>query len=537
MAYNAAVDLVERNMHAGRGNKVAFVDDGGTYTFAELAERVNRCANALRALGLRPGDRIILGLLDSIAFPTAFLGAIRAGIIPIPVNTMFSVADYAFILESSGAAAAIVAPELYPAYAEAAKSLDRVVPFIIANGGSANGGSANDSLANSSFGNGSNAGLRDFDSLVRASNATSDVAETTAQSECFWLYSSGSTGRPKGTVHRHASLARTAQAFAQDVLGLNAGDVVFSAAKLFFAYGLGNALSFPLAVGATSVLLATRPTADAVIDIFVGHRPTVFYGVPTLFSSLLSSPRFHGSAPFALRLCTSAGEALPARIGETWRAITGVDIIDGIGSTEMLHIFLSNRPGAVTYGATGLPVPGYRVRLVDDTLTDVDTGELGELLVAGPSAFSHYWDEPERTERAFAGEWVRTGDKFCRLPSGEYVHCGRVDDMIKAGGIWVAPTEVEAALMGHAAVQEVGVIGAADANELVKPKAYVVLRPGYAPSSELADELRRFVKGCLAPYKCPRWIEFVEELPKTATGKIQRHRLRAREAEAHVASA
>jgi benzoate-CoA ligase len=512
--YNAAVELLEHNLVAGRGEKLAFIDDDGAYTYRELTERVDRCANALREAGLRPGDRVALGLLDSIAFPTAFLGAIKAGIVPVPINTMFRASDYAYVLENSGAAAVIVSQALYAAYGEAARSIGWLGTFIIANG--------------------REAGLPNFDDLLSVADPAASAAATSADETCFWLYSSGSTGKPKGTLHRHESLMHTAKTFGQGVLGMHEDDVVFSAAKLFFAYGLGNALTFPLSVGATSVLFAGRAQPEAVVDILVRRKATVFCGVPTLFSAILSSRALSQREELALRLCTSAGESLPQPVGEAWRSQTGVDIVDGIGSTEMLHIFVSNRPGEVRYGVTGYPVPGYRARIVDESGNEVPQGEMGELLVSGPSAFSLYWDAPEKTRGAFSGEWVRTGDKFLQNEDGAFVHCGRVDDMIKAGGIWVSPSEVEGALAGHEAVLEAAVIGAPDANDLVKPKAFVVLRPGYGPSTALRDDLQAFVKNRLAPYKYPRWIEFVDELPKTPTGKIRRHVLREREAESRA---
>ena len=515
--YNAAADLLDHHIPAGRGDRLAFIDDDGRYTYGELIARVDACANALHLLGLRPGDRIVLGLLDSIAFPTAFLGAIKAGIVPIPVNTLFRAADYAYILTDSAAVAAIVSRALLPAYEEAARSCGWSGRLIVANGVDATAAS--------------------FDDLLAAAPGESPTARTSPGSECFWLYSSGSTGRSKGTVHRHESLAQTARLFGREVLGLHESDVVYSAAKLFFAYGLGNALTFPLAIGATSVLVAQRPTPSVVIETLAREAATIFCGVPTLFSSLLDSPAFAARPKLSLRLCTSAGESLPKGVGEAWRAATGVDIVDGIGSTEMLHIFVSTRPGDVTYGVTGLPVPGYRVRLVDEHAVDVAPGELGEMLVAGPSAFSHYWNLPEKTSETIVGAWVRTGDKFVQNAAGAFVHCGRVDDMIKSAGIWVSPSEVESALLSHEAVLEAAVIGAPDSNELIKPKAYVVLRSGYVPGDELAADLQAFVKSRLAPYKYPRWIEFIGELPKTPTGKIKRHVLRAAQPDARVARA
>jgi benzoate-CoA ligase len=353
---------------------------------------------------------------------------------------------------------------------------------------------------------------------------------------CFWLYSSGSTGRPKGTIHVHTSLVQTAELFARGVLGFNADDVVFSAAKLFFAYGLGNALSFPLAAGATSILFSGRVTPDVVCEVITAKAPTIFCGVPTLFSSCLLNPKLPMRGAHELRLCTSAGEVLPEEIGKRWTAHTGVEIIDGIGSTEMLHIFVSNRPGKVVYGTTGTPVPGYEARLVDEAGAIVtEHGVVGELEVSGPTAAQGYWNNREKSRRTFAGEWTRTGDKFYTDPDGNYVHCGRADDMLKVSGIWVSPAEVESVLIAHSDVLECAVIGRADENELIKPKAFIVLKPGVAPDGGLEDRLKAHVKAILAPYKYPRWFAFVDELPKTATGKIQRHVLRAREAAVHDA--
>ena len=512
--YNAAVELIERNLRAGRGSKVAFVDDDGAYTYGELDARVDRAAGAMLALAIAPGDRVILGLLDSIDFPTCFLGAIKAGIVPVPINTMFQPADYAHVLSNSGASVAIVSQPLLAAYRAGAAAIGWRGTFVTTDR--------------------DEPGVPVLRDLLAVAVPLREAASTKANDVCFWLYSSGSTGKPKGALHRHASLMATADLFARGVLDLHESDIVYSAAKLFFAYGLGNALSFPMAVGASAVLSAARPKPDTVIDLLVSRKPTVFCGVPTLYSSLLAT----GLPPrdaLALRICTSAGEALPRHVGEAWRERTGVDIVDGIGSTEMLHIFVSTRPGAVRYGVTGQPVPGYAVRLIDETGSDVAQGELGELLVRGPSAFTQYWNEPERTARAFEGPWVRTGDKFFQNEDGDYVHCGRTDDMMKVGGIWVSPSEVEGALIAHDAVLEVGVIGVADENDLEKPKGFIVLQAGRAGDASLARELQAFVKERLAPYKYPRWIEFVDELPKTATGKIQRHLLRQREATARAA--
>jgi benzoate-CoA ligase len=356
------------------------------------------------------------------------------------------------------------------------------------------------------------------------------AAATSCDDICFWLYSSGSTGAPKGTVHLHTHLVRTAELYGLPVLGIAESDVVFSAAKLFFAYGLGNALTFPMMVGATAVLLAERPTPAAVSRVLLQARPTIFYGVPTLYGALLASNDLPTRQELALRRCVSAGEALPEDLGKRWEERTGVEILDGIGSTEMLHIFLSNRPGQVRYGTTGQPVPGYEIRLVDEEGRPVKQGEIGELQISGPTSAAFYWNNRERSRMTFLGPWTRSGDKYVESADGYFTYCGRTDDMLKVGGIYVSPFEVEGALLSHPQVLEAAVIGVADEYGLIKPKAYVVVKTGVSGDEALAEALQRHVKDRLAPYKYPRWIEFIAELPKTATGKIQRFKLRERAA-------
>jgi benzoate-CoA ligase len=504
--YNAAHDLIERNLAAGRAGKVAYIDDQGRYTYGELAERVDRAANALLGLGLGMEDRIMLAHLDTIDFPAVFLGAIKAGIVPVAANTLLTTADYRYMLEDSRVRALVVSEALLPAFQPLLGSLP-FLKHVIVSGKDARG----------------HAHLQ---SLMAAAGTACKPAPTTCDDACFWLYSSGSTGTPKGTVHVHASPVQTAELYARPVLGIREDDVVFSAAKLFFAYGLGNALTFPLSVGATTVLMAERPTPAAVFSRLKAHRPTIFYGVPTLYGALLASPELPRRDEIALRVCTSAGEALPAELGRRWTGHFGVEILDGIGSTEMLHIFLSNRPGEVRYGTTGKPVPGYRIRLVDEQGREVGDGEIGELQISGPSSATHYWNNREKSLDTFVGPWTRAGDKYTRDADGYYTYGGRSDDMLKVSGMYVSPFEVEAALMTHPSVLEVAVVGMSDDQDLVKPKAFVVLRPGVAGTPELADALKAHVKDRLAPFKYPRWVEFVAELPKTATGKIQRYKLR-----------
>jgi benzoate-CoA ligase len=503
--YNAAHDLIERNLRAGRAEKIAYVDDTGSYTFGELAERVNRCANALLELGLQHEQRILLCLHDTIDFPTAFLGSIKAGLIPVAVNTLLKSTDYQYILRDSRARALIVSAALLPEFEPLFDTLPFLKHIIVSQG--------------------KRAEYHSFAALLAHSRDRCEPAATCADDACFWLYSSGSTGAPKGTIHVQASMIQTAELYARPILGIHADDVIFSAPKLFFAYGLGNSLSFPLAVGATTVLMAERPTPDSVVARLRRHSPTIFCGVPTLYASMLSST-LPTRDELRLRTCVSAGEALPRDLGERWRRHFGVDIIDGLGSTEMLHIFLSNRPDDVCYGTTGSAVPGYQLRLLDEHGGPVAAGQIGELHVAGPTAALGYWNNREKSRHTFQGAWVRSGDQYYVNDTGRYVHAGRSDDMLKVSGLFVSPVEVESALIAHPAVLEAAVIGRTDDGGLTKPFAYIVLKSNVEPCTQLAEELKRYVKPRLAAYKCPRWIEFLPDLPKTATGKIQRFRLR-----------
>jgi benzoate-CoA ligase len=507
-SYNAAHDLLQRNLEAGRGAKLAYVDDQSSCTYGELDARSNAFANVLRDLGVAREQRVFLCQHDTIDFPITFLGAIKAGAVPVPVNTLLKPPEYEYMLGDSRASLAVVSAPLLPVFKALAPRLPGLERILVAGADPA-----------------SEEGLARH--LQRASTQF-EVAPTCADEPAFWLYSSGSTGAPKGTVHVHSSMIQTAEYYGRPVLGIEESDVVFSAAKLFFAYGLGNALSFPLSVGATTLLMAERPTPAAVFARLRQHQPTIFYGVPTLFAALLAHPELPPREALRLRRCASAGEALPEQIGKRWAAHFGVDILDGIGSTEMLHIFLSNRPDDLRYGTTGRPVPGYRVRLVDDEGNEVLRGEQGELQVAGPTSAAGYWNNREKSRATFLGEWTRCGDKYSQDADGYYVYAGRSDDMLKVSGIYVSPIEVESALISHEAVLEAAVVGREDADRLVKPLAYVVLKPGLEGGPALAQALQAHVKNILAPYKYPRWIEFAAELPKTATGKIQRFKLRAR---------
>src|SRR6478672_10693633 len=488
--YNAAAHFVDANVARGLGDKVAFTDSQRSLTYAQLQASSCQLAAALQALDLRAENRVILLFHDTVDHPVAFWGAIRAGIIPVPINTLLTAEQYHYLFADSRAAAAIVV-----------------------------GASAKE-----------RAELRDvlfFEDLLARAEPTPVTAATMSDEVAFWMYTSGSTGDPKAVRHVHTSLMATATLMGQGIIGLREDDVVFSAAKLSFSYGLGNAVSFPMSVGASAVLLPDRPTPQAVLATLRRHRPTIFYGVPSLYAALLAHPEIGpGAGSDRLRLCISAGEALPAHLGERWRSVVGVDILDGLGSTEMLQTFLSNRPGDIRYGSTGKPVPGYDVKIVDETGQELPPGEIGELVVRGPSAGEGYWNQRAKSRRTFVGEWTYTGDKYLRDEDGYYYDCAPTDDMFKVNGMWVSPFEVEAALASHDAVLEAAVVGKEDSDGLIKPNAFIVLKNGYAADEQLLETLRSHVKERAGPWKYPRWIDVRPDLPRTATGKIQRFKLR-----------
>jgi len=500
-------------INAGRGGKDAYVDDAGHLTYAQLDDRARRCAAALVASGLRREERVLLLMLDTTDWPVAFLGALYAGVVPVAVNTLLTADDYAFMLAHSRAQAALVSAPLLPVLQAAmSKDTHEVRSIIVSRGKDLPSGSV------------------DFEAWLTAQTPMAASADTRADEIAFWLYSSGSTGRPKGTVHTHANPYWTAELYAEPVLGLRESDLCFSAAKLFFAYGLGNALSFPLSVGATVLLMAERPTPDAIFKRWTERRPSVFFGAPTGYAGMLASPALPQREAVKLRLCSSAGEALPREIGERFTAHFGCEIIDGIGSTEMLHIFISNRPGDVRYGTSGKPVPGYRVEIRDESGQPIEgPGRIGDLYISGPSSALMYWQDRAKSDATFQGGWTRSGDKYERDADGYYVYSGRSDDMLKVSGQYVSPFEVEATLVQHPAVLEAALIGVNDENGLTRPKAYVVLKETGKAGEAMAEELKAFVKARLAPHKYPRLLEFIDELPKTATGKIQRFRLRESE--------
>jgi benzoate-CoA ligase len=513
--YNAAYDLIERNLEAGRQDRPAFIDDRQSITYGGLARRVNRFASGLRSIGLEREDRVLLCMLDTIDWPTVFLGTIKAGIVPVCVNTLLTQADYDYMLRDSRAKVLFVSRALFPAFDGLQNAIPTLSRLVISEEPLADGG--------------------DVGAILESGEDECEAADTCSDEPCFWLYSSGSTGPPKGTVHCHSSLIQTAELYARPLLGLSQRDRTFSAAKLFFAHGLGNALTFPMAAGAASILMAERPAPAAIFKRLTGElpeaaggeRPSIFYAVPTLYAGMLGSEEFPSRERLNLKVCVSAGEALPERIGQRFTELTGVEILDGIGSTEMLHIFLSNRRGEVRYGTAGIPVPGYELKLLADDGREVGAGEIGELYIKGPTSALYYWNQREKSRQTFQGEWTRSGDKFVRSQDGYYTYAGRSDDMLRVDGQFVSPFEVESALGSHEAVLEAAVIGEQDQDELIKPKACIVLNPGVTPSDSLAEELKQHVRQTLAPFKYPRWIKFVKALPKTATGEIQRFRLRS----------
>jgi benzoate-CoA ligase len=512
--FNFAQFLLERN--AAHPERPAFIDDHGTLTYGTLTQRVRSMAAGLRSLGLRREERVLLLMQDCNDWPVSFLGAMYAGLVPVAVNTLLTADDYAYMLEHSRAQAVLVSGALLPTLTAAMTKSDHEVSKVIVSQPAAPLHPAE----------------VEFESFLQAHQPMAKAAQTKGDDPGFWLYSSGSTGRPKGTVHSHANPYWSSLLYGQNTLKLTHNDVCFSAAKLFFAYGLGNGLTFPMTVGACAILMAERPTPDATFKRMTGGiggiKPTVFFGAPTGFAGMLANPNLPSKDRVAIRLVSSAGEALPAELGERFHRHFGVHIVDGIGSTEMLHIYLSNLPHDVRYGTTGWPVPGYEVALRGDDGQPVADGEPGDLYTKGPSAALMYWGNREKSRETFQGGWTKSGDKYIRNADGTYTYGGRSDDMLKVSGIYVSPFEVEATLIQHAAVLEAAVIGVIDKEGLTKTKAFVVLKAGAEASEET---LKAFVKDKLAPYKYPRVIEFVTELPKTATGKIQRFKLRAQEAQ------
>ncbi|MBI4590621.1 MAG: benzoate-CoA ligase family protein [Candidatus Rokubacteria bacterium] len=506
--FNAAAFFVDRHPAEGRGGRTVFRYRGRRITYAELAERVNRFGNALLDLGVEIENRILLILPDCPEFAEAFWGTIKIGAVPVPVNPWLKGPDYAFLLEDSRAKVAVVGAETVGEMATL-RDRCRFLRHVVVAGERP-------------------AKALGYEELLARAAPSLDAADTSRDDVALWGYTSGSTGKPKAAVHLQQDLVSAADLVGGQIFGIGPDDLIFSASKLFFVYGLGNSLYFPARVGAASVLVPERIEPERAFEVIATERPTVFFTVATLYARMLqveeAERRYDLSS---LRLCVSSGEALPTAIFHAWKSRFGHELLDVVGSTEALHDFIANRPGEVRPGSSGKVIPGFEARLVDDRGNPVMPGNVGHLLIKAPTAAPYYWKRPAQTRAAMLGEWLRTGDMFYEDTDGYFYFCGRSDDMLKVGGMWVSPIEVEGAILEHPAVVEAGVIGSPDADGLTKPRAFVVLKPGSAPSDELAGEIREFVKKRLAGYKAPRWVEFVSDLPKTATGKVQRFRLRS----------
>jgi len=507
--FNVAVPFIDRHLEEGRGDKVAIrIHGGGVVTYRTLAEHVNRAGNALVNLGAGRGDRILMIVKDSAEFYYLFWGAIKAGIIPVPLNTLLRAKDYAYMIENSEAAGVLNSPEYSSEVNSALEQSTHKPKIMLLTDGSG------ETIAKQ----------------MLSASPYLDAAITAADEDCFWLYSSGTTGGPKGVIHTHKDMVVTSQHYAVGILGVNESDICFSAAKLFFAYGLGNAMTFPLWVGAEAILLPGPPTPDSCHEVIETYKPTIFYGVPTLYAAQLKSM---GSTEnrdpdlSSIRVCTSAGEALPPDLLKRWVDKTGIPLLDGIGTTEILHIFLSNRIGNVKPGASGLAVPGYEGKVVDSKGQEVPTGETGDLMIKGDSLLKLYWRNPEKTAESLKDGWMYTGDTYYQDDEGFFFCCGRSDDMLKVGGIWCSPVEIENKLVEHPKVLEAAIVGREDNEQLIKPEAFVVLNDPTDAGEDLEAELLEHCKSGLARYKYPRWFNFVDDLPKTATGKIQRFKLRS----------
>jgi len=505
--FNVAVPFIDRHLAEGRGAKLAIRTVKEDVTYAQLAERVNRAGNALLGLGIGKGNRLLMIVKDCPAFFYAFWGAIKAGIVPVPVNTLLRAPDYAYMIENSGCAGVLYSPE-YATEVEPGLSASPHKPKAV----------LRTEVTPSSF-----------DVLMNRASLDLQPASAKATDDCFWLYSSGSTGRSKGAVHLHRDMVITSQYYGVDTLGARETDIFFSAAKLFFAYGHGNGMTFPLWVGGTAILSDERPSPPMTFGLIEKFKPTLYFGVPTLYAAQLQALEQTKPDLSSIRACVSAGEALPPDIFRRWKEKTGLIILDGIGSTEALHIFIGNRLDDYKPGTSGKIVPGYDARIVDENGKPVGPNESGKLWITGPSTAKYYWNNPAKTAETMVDGWLNTGDTYSRDAEGYFTYGGRSDDMLKVGGIWCSPFEIEARLIEHEVVLEAAIVGRADQDGLIKPEAYIVLKQSNTvetSSEALRQALLEHCKSGLAPYKYPRWINFVTELPKTATGKIQRFKLR-----------
>jgi len=504
--YNVS-SLLDENLEAGRGEKVAVRSEGEELTYVELHDRVCRAGRALQALGIKREQRVLMAMDDTPAWPTVFLGAIRVGAVPVPVSYLDTPANFQHFARDSGAALIVAEAPAVATVQEAVTGLDQAPPLVVANGTAD--------------------GLESLETLLAAHAGELPPADTHRDDFAFWLFSGGSTGLPKGAVHLQHDIPYTTATFAREILRITEDDVCFSTTKLYHAYGMGNGMSFPLAAGATSVLMAGKPDPAKILAHIEKFRPTLFFSVPTLYGRLGGAAEAATTDFSSIRMCCSAAEPLAPEVLRRWQQVSGLEICDGIGSTEMLHIYCSNRPGDVHPGTSGRPVPGYELKLLDDDERAVSQGEVGNLFVRGDSALAFYWHQHEKTKRALRGDWYFTGDRYRQTEDGVFVYEGRADDMIKIGGLWASPISIENTLMEHPEVLEVAAIGV-EAEYTTRVKAFVVPRGGQG-SNELAGELQAWCKQRLRRYEYPQFIEFLDELPKTPTGKIQRYKLRSLE--------
>ena len=503
--YNAATTFVDENITQGRGKRTAIYYEDRKFTYQDVFESVNRTGNALKNLGIELENRVLLALPDSPEFAFSFFGAIKIGAVPIPTNPWMTAKDYEYLINDSRARAVIVHESVFPEIAKIRTGTPFLKHVIVV------GKPQDKTLC--------------YETLVDKASAKLEAEKTRKDDVCFWAYTSGSTGAPKGAVHLQHDMITISDLFVKPVLGMNENDLCFSASKMFFSYGLGNSLYFPLRFGAATVLWPEKPDPEKILQVIEKYRPTFFFSVPTLFARFLRIEKKYDLS--SLRICLSSGEPLPPAIFHQWKERTGLELLDVVGSTEATHDFLANRPGRAKPGSSGEVTPAFEAKIVDDNGHEVPTGEVGNLMVKGDANAAYYWNKHEQTKRMMQGEWLKTGDTYYCDDEGYYWYCGRSDDMMKVGGLWVSPIEIENTLMEHEAVLEVGVIGATDADGLLKPKAYIVLKSEFKACDELRTELQSHVKNKLTPYKYPRWVEFVEDLPKTVTGKIQRFRLRS----------
>jgi benzoate-CoA ligase family protein len=510
--FNAATYFIDRHVAEGRGNKVAIECLDARITYSQLHERVNRVGNALRELKVRIEERVFLLLLDTPDFAACFFGAIKIGAVPVPINTLLKPPDYEYLLNNSRARVAIVSESLYSQIESVPKAQLRYLEHIVVLGAN-----RHDAIH--------------FEDWIHNASPELEPERTSKDDAAFWLYSSGSTGFPKACVHLQHDMVVAAERYAKGVLKITEDDRCFSVAKLFFAYGLGNGLYFALSVGATSILCPGPPKPAQVLEIIERQRPTLFFSVPSNYAALLNYEAEKQFDVSSVRYGISAGEALPAVIFQRFKQRFGIEILDAIGSTEVLHMFIANRPGAVRPGSSGQIIPGYDAKIVDENGVAVPTGELGNLMVRADSTCSQYWNQHERTKDTIEGQWIRTGDKYSQDTDEYFWYAGRSDDMLKCSGVWVSPVEIESVLVEHPAVREAAIIARRDKDELIKPQACVVLNDGVKGSAELAAALQEFIVSRLPIYKRPRWVDFFEELPKTTTGKLQRFKLRQQVAE------